>query len=285
MADWTISTDVTLPPLSAVAQGILELKNQPDADAKRLAALIELDPSLAGQIMKAAGSAYFGYRGKICSIQDAISRVLGFDRALHIAIGLAAGYSLQHRQAGPLGMDWFWRHALYTAAVMQSLAGMCPASQRPLPGIAYLAGLLHDIGFLLLGYAHETVFHRLGHALEQDPGYRICDLEEQIYGRTHADLGAQLLRSWRMPAEVVATAFSHHNPKYQGSHRSYAHLGLIADRLLARLGMGDDGEEAVPEEVLAATGLTEDHLSRALEKIDHQRIDLERLVEMFVSGG
>lgn len=267
-----------LPPIPEIAQAVLRLKDHPQADARRLARLIELDPSLAAQIMRCAGSAFFGYRGKIDSVQDAVSRVLGFDKALYIAIGLSAGHALQHDKEGPLGIRAYWANAVYTATLMQALASHVSPRLRPNPGLVYLAGLVHNIGILLLGHLLEPEFDALNLAVEQQPERSLTDIEAEVLGVSHCELGLWLLRKWKLPTEVLVTTLNHHNPDYRGDAAVYVHLAVVAGCLLRRYSLGEGPLQDLSPRVLQALGLTAESAESTLNALLTEREGLDALV-------
>lgn len=272
-----------LPPIPEVARAILALKEDPQANAHRLGRIIELDPGLSATIVRYATSALFSYRGKVESIQDAVSRVLGFDKAMHIALALAAGRALRHAKEGPIGIKAFWRHAMFSATLMQYLALQMPARQRPAAGLVYLSGIVHNIGFLLMGHLLEAEFNILNKALIERPTAIVTELEAELLGLSHTDLGVWLLRKWKMPPEVLVTAFSHHNEHYQGEHALFANLALIADRLLKRHSIGDAPTDELPTQVLTALGLTQEQADATLTRLADEKEGLDVAVMSIVS--
>ena len=141
-----------LPPMPEMARRIVQLNSQPNSSVKDLVSVVELDPSLTMQVMRYASSPFFGYRGKVDSVHTAISRVLGYNMVMNLALGVTAAKSFKIPKNVPLGLDAFWRHAVYSAALVQALSTALPADIRPPAGLAYLAGLLHNFGHLLLGH-------------------------------------------------------------------------------------------------------------------------------------
>jgi len=265
-----------LPPMPAVAQRILRLRADPAASAEDLAAVVELDPSLAAQVIRYASSPFFGYRGRIDSIRDAISRVLGFDMVAGMAMGLAAGRAFRNPPDGPLGMRAFWRHSAYCAALVQALAKLMPAGSRPRPGIAYLAGLLHNFGFLLMGHLFQPEFFLLNKLVAANPKVAVTAIERRVLcmGQArdvlclgHPSIGAWLTHSWRLPDEVTVTVCEHHNADYDGNHAFYPGLVLVANRLLRRHGIGDEVQEPVPEALWARLGLDPERAEETLEAL------------------
>lgn len=141
-----------MPPMPGVAQRIIQLNANPYAHANDLALLLDQDPSLTAQIVRYAQSPFYGYSGQISSVRQAISRVLGYDLVMNIALGISLSRPFRLPLQGPFGLHAFWRHALYAAALCQGLCTLIPSRQRPQPGTAYLCGLLQNIGFLVLGH-------------------------------------------------------------------------------------------------------------------------------------
>lgn len=265
-----------LPPMPAVAQRILHLRGDPAASVEDLAGIVQLDPSLSAQVVRYASSPFFGYRGKIDSIQDAIGRVLGFDMVASMALGLGAGKAFRNPPDGPLGMRAFWRHSTYCAALVQSLAKAMPSASRPRPGIAYLAALLHNFGFLLMGHLFQPEFFLLNRLVMANPKTPVTEIEKRVLcmGQArdvlcmgHPSIGAWLTHSWKLPDEVTVTVCEHHNADYDGEHAVYPNLVLLANRLLRRHGIGDEVPEPVPEPLLIRLGLAPERVEESLEAL------------------
>lgn len=246
-----------LPPLPEVAQRLLELRDNPQAGAKQLASVIELDPSLAGQVLRYAASPLLGCRAAVASIQDAITR-LGYDRVTHLALGFTAARGFVLPEDGPIGLHAFWRHAVYSAALMQMLAPRVPTMR---PGLAYLGGLLHDIGLLVLGHLAPAEFQALNKACAQHPDRPLTELEHERLGLSHTEIGVWLMRYWRMPGEIVTAVYAHHDANFHGEHAVYANLACIADRLLRPATGGDGADAPPPGPLLRKWSLDADELS------------------------
>ncbi|WP_455198649.1 HDOD domain-containing protein [Kaarinaea lacus] len=272
-----------LPPMPSLAQKIIQLNANPYAHADDLAKLVEKDPSLAAQIIRYAQSPFYGYQGKIASIRQAISRVLGYDMVMNIALGVAAARPFKIEPSGPLGLHAFWRHATYSAALAQSVCGLLPRAERPRPGTAYLAGLLHNFGFLLLGHSFPKEFTQLHNAVKREPEKPILELEQRLLGITHTEIGAWLMETWNMPSEVIVVQREHHNPDYNGPHASYVKLVMLADRLLKAHDMGDAHSEDVPETIMASLSLTDDDINRVLERTLDNHDDLDSIARQLVA--
>lgn len=271
-----------LPPMPALALRILRLTANTEATARELAELIEFDPSLTAQIMRYARSALFNYPGQINSVQEAVTRVLGFDRVAHIALGIASVRAFEVPRQGMLGMDQFWRHSLYCAFLCQRMALKCHADK----GLAYLCGLLHNFGLLLIGHLFPQEFKELNTLREANPEASMHSLEQQVFGADdnqqmlavgHGAIGGILHRLWELPDPVVKAAGMHQHQGYQGEHESYVLMVQLANGLLKQKGIGDEFNPDDLKALAEPLGLSDADLAVLGEEIDEVSGDLDAL--------
>lgn len=242
-----------LPPMPAMAYKIIEMVNDPAVTAKQIASVVELDPSVSAQIIRYAASPYYGYQGKIDSIQAAITRVLGFDLVCNLALGIASSQAFAIPKDGPLGLRMFWRHSLYAAILSQTIAKKLQGRFDVNPEKAYLCGLLHNIGVLLIGHLFPPEFKMLNKMVAKQPGTPLHELEQRVIAMGqaqtviamgHDKIGAWLLGRWQIPEEVVTCCAEHNNARYQGDHDIYVQILQASNYLLAHEGIGDMGAVA-----------------------------------------
>ncbi|MGM0953687.1 MAG: HDOD domain-containing protein [Pseudomonadota bacterium] len=271
-----------LPPMPALALRILRLTSNNQATAKELAEMIEFDPSLTAQIMRYARSALFNYPGKITSVQEAVTRVLGFDRVAHIALGIASVRAFDVPRDGTLGMDNFWRHSLYCAFLSQSLAAECGRDK----GLAYLCGLLHNFGLLLVGHLFPAEFEELEALRESNPEASMQSLEQEVFGHGdgqdilavgHGAIGGILHRLWQLPEPVIKAAGMHQHMGYRGDHEEYVQLVQLANALLKEKGVGDEFNPDDAPALAKSLNLPEEALERAQREVERVASDLDVL--------
>ena len=277
-----------LPPMPALALRILRLSAHSEATARELAELIELDPSLTAQIMRYARSALFNYPGQLHSVQDAVTRVLGFDRVAHIALGIASVRAFDVPRKGALGMDNFWRHSLYSAFLCQSLAVHCKADKS----LAYLCGLLHNFGLLLIGHLFPAEFEELNTLRQANPEASMHSLEQQVFGQSreeqmlavgHGAIGGILHKLWQLPDAVVKSAAMHQNPEYHGDHETYVVMVRLANALLKPRGIGDEFNTDDIPALLQEVGLSDAIVAELEQEIDRVAPDLDALANSLSS--
>jgi HD-like signal output (HDOD) protein len=201
LAERIHATD-SIPCLPETAHRLLQLSQANECDIDELIDTIAIDPSIAAQVIRYARASFFSYKGKVNTLRDAITRVLGFDATLNIALGIASAEVLKMPRHGKLGCRMFWRKAIFMATLCQALASIMPVKIRPRPGMAYLVGLLHNFGLLLMGHIFTEEFTILNRAVTESPELDIEQLERDLYGITHAEIGAWLMEYWDMPDDV-----------------------------------------------------------------------------------
>ena len=272
-----------LPPMPEMTQKVLRLSANPDADVKELVDVVELDPSLASQVMRYASSPFFSYQGKVESVHTAITRVLGFNTVMNLALGTTAARPFKIARNVPLGLDAFWRHAVYSAALVQALSSAVPKEIRPPAGLAYLAGLLHNFGHLLLGHLFKQEFLILNKFVTKYPDKPVDLIEHRVLGTDHGMIGAWLMEAWQLPEEIVIAVREHHNENYQEVHAVYPQLAFLADRLLKAYNIGDAVDAQVPPALYDLLGIGEYQAMTITGKIMEGCEGLESMASSFSS--
>ncbi len=281
-----------LPPMPSVAARVMSLAADPEVSVRELAWVIEQDPSLAAQIMRYASSALFNYQGQLRNVQDAVNRVLGFDRVCHIALGIAASRAFDIPKEGPLGLDAFWRHSLYCSLLSQMLATHADKELNLQPSTAYLCGLLHNFGLLLIGHLFKPEFVMLNKLAAKDPEVPLAVLEKQIVGMGgaqelialgHGAIGAVLLEHWNLPAEVCTVAAMHHAEGYWGECAGYVHVVQLANSLLKDLAIGDDLCLDNPAPLMESLGLAPDVAYEILNQVRLHASEVQSLARQLAA--
>jgi HD-like signal output (HDOD) protein/prolyl-tRNA editing enzyme YbaK/EbsC (Cys-tRNA(Pro) deacylase) len=261
-----------LPPIGNLSAQLLQLYHDPDAGIEQLAEVIETDPSLSVQLLRHARSPFYGYPGEIETVDQAIRQVLGFDKAMNTALGISALRPFDIPREGPLGRDSLWRSALHCATLCQALCTLLPKQMEVNPGLAYLSGLLHNFGFLVLGHLLKPEYYLLNRVICANPEVPWTLIEKRTLGISHTQIGAELMRVWQMPDALQVTLREHHNESYQGACSTYPNLVLLANSLLKSQGIGDGADDVPPASVLNGLGITLDQANRVME-IHLQGID------------
>ena len=256
-----------LPPLPETAQRTIHLRVNPNAVMGDLVDIIESDPSLAAQIVSWASSSFYAAAGQVRSVHDAVSRVLGFDMVMNLAMGLSLGRALKPPQDHPDGYVDYWQQAIWQAQSAGILASMMPRGERPMFGLAYLAGLLHNFGHLLLAQVFPPHFKLVCRSLEVNAVIDSSVTEHYLLGITREQIAAQLMENWGMPDEVTLAIRYQKNRDYQGAHSVYARLLWLGRQLLTARGVAMGASEPIGQEVYDELGLNRELVEEQFDEL------------------
>jgi putative nucleotidyltransferase with HDIG domain len=217
-----------LRPLPGNSTRILKALDDPSVTAGELADLVALDQALTAYILRVANSAGLGYRTTCSSIKDAVMR-LGFKQVRSLVLSTVASGPLASRLNGyRLGDKELWYHSLATASGAHWLA---TALQYPDPEEAYVAGLLHDIGKLLLDQYVLADYTQIVE-LMQRYNAPVWQVEEHLFGIDHAAAGGLMTGHWQFPAALVESIRFHHTPSHGQAHQGLAAIVNLANALV-----------------------------------------------------
>lgn len=266
----------SVPPLPAVLMKLHECCMNQDADFAAMAKVIETDPGLTANLLRLANSAYFGARGTIGSVAFAISR-LGLKRVHQIAMAVCVA-PIARKPVNGYGLDpnALWEHSLATAMAAEQLAADLPEVDG---GDAFTAGLLHDLGKLILGMFVENEYREI-RRLVTDDACSFDEAERSVLGTDHAGVGAMILRHWDLPAGIVEAVRWHHHPGGSQARDPLVDLTHVADILCMDIGWGQgiDGLQYRQDESAASRlGITN---ARGEEVVCRVLTGLEEMKEL-----
>jgi HD-like signal output (HDOD) protein len=143
--------------------------------------------------------------------------------------------------------------------------------------------LLHNFGFLVLGYLFPSELTALNNAISEAPDIPVIEHEQRLLGTNHAEVGGWLMQAWNMPEEVHVTISQHHNPDYDGPHVEYIRLITIANHLLKRYDIGDATSDELPAGLLEKAGITDTQALAILEKTLKGREELDSMARQLAA--
>jgi diguanylate cyclase (GGDEF)-like protein len=199
-----IADNPKLPTPPAVALRVLEKAGEPDCTLNDLESVIALDPSLCVQLLRTVNSALYGLPRAVTSIRLALG-LLGTTAVRSLVLSLSLPALRTDGDGDDIGA--FWKSSVAGAVVARELALRLG---WPGPEDYLVAALLRDLGTLVLPQVFPELAKQLQPALES--GSLPCEMEEDVFGVNHAEVGAHLLRRWRMPAEITEAIRFHHEP-------------------------------------------------------------------------
>lgn len=222
-----VSGDVELATLPEVHVRLLEALQAENASAHDLAAVIGRDPGLAAKLLRLVNSPAYAPRVPIDSITRAVTMV-GRKELTTLVMSLAALDAFDDIEPGLWDMRAFWRHAASCAVYAALLAEACPGTA---PDRAFVGGLLHDIGQLVILRKLPAAAGR-ALLLSRVEGLPDSEAETAVLGFDHTAVGRVLLTGWHFPDSLVRIAADHHHPAADDASRETA-LVHVADILAA----------------------------------------------------
>jgi HD-like signal output (HDOD) protein/prolyl-tRNA editing enzyme YbaK/EbsC (Cys-tRNA(Pro) deacylase) len=272
-----------MPPMPETAQKIIDLRMDPDAETEELAKLVNQDPGLAAQVISWANSPYYGIASPIVNVQEAVVRVLGFDLVINLALGLSLGRTLEVPKDGPQGYTPFWQQSVYTAAMMSELVRALPPASRPTQGIAYLCGLLHNFGFLILGHVFPPHFKMVNRHIEANPQINRYYLEQHLMKLTREQISSNLFQQWGLPEEVCTAIRYQNEIGYEGEHSVLSKMLYVSSRMLRQFDLSDAPFEPISDELISALNIDPAKAEAALEKVLESKDDLQEMARLLKS--
>ena len=221
-----------LPPLSTVANRIVQQASQEDPDLAVLARLIELDPALTVAVLRLVNSPFYGLSRQVATVNEAIM-VLGMGMVRRVAMATAIAQPLQQLGLKRSLVEAMWRKALAGAVLACKLLDGHAQSQ-----VAFTAGVLQDLGRLDLHLRSPELYA----PMECLSGAELCAAEQHSFGLTHAEAGAALAEAWALPPAIVEAVALHHRPGPQAPTVPVAQAVWLA----SLVGDGELGLSAMP---------------------------------------
>ncbi len=235
-----------LPSAPEVAQRMLVTINRDDASLRELTDLIARDQALTARLLRLANSAFFAIRSRVTSIPQAVT-LLGFARVRDLVLGLSVWGALEGKsEAARRHRKTMWTHTAMVAAVAKMLA---QRTGRDGPE-AFAAGLLHDVGKLVLGLRlGDSYWQMLDDAAAH--GESVAPLETAAFGCHHATVGGWLLQLWRLPPALVDPVALHHEPLGDRAGLDLPAIVGVSDRLVNTSASGAGAITRALEEIEA----------------------------------
>jgi putative nucleotidyltransferase with HDIG domain len=196
-----------LRPLPQAVSRLVELMEHETATLAEAETLLQSEPVLCGMVLRVANSAYYGLPRGVSSIRQALI-LLGAHTVKGIALSVAAVGSVRDARAPTPQERALWRHAITVAGYAQRIARACRLGTQAVED-TYIAGLLHDIGALLLLTRFPKQFSPV---LQAGDEQAVLQRERELFGYDHADIGAMIAEHWQLPERIVRVIAEHHAP-------------------------------------------------------------------------
>lgn len=277
--DYLISGIPTLGSCAGILNEIETALDNRDSTLADVGSIIEKDPDLTARLLKLGNSSFFGFPSRIETVSETIS-LIGIQQvqdliSVSVVVEIFDGVSEEL-----VNMESFWKHSLSCGLAARHLA---LARRVPKPEKFFVAGLLHDIGRMVL-YSRAPESAREVFAVYLSDTVLLREAEQRVLGFDHAEIGESLLKTWNYPANLFSTVRYHHSPMSAGPYQLEASLVHVADHIVNAMQHGSSGERWIPPLQTKAwerLNLPVDILESIVETVDSQISEVEKA---FLSG-
>lgn len=254
-----------LTSLPEVCVRVNEMVDDPRASATAIGNVISRDTALTVQLLRMANSAFYTFPSKVSTISRAVT-VIGARELRYLVLALSAVRAFSKVPIELINMASFWRHSVYTGVMARLIAKRCHVLHAER---LFVAGLMHDVGMLVtLARIPEVESDAMNRA--EESGKPLHEIEKEMIGCDHADVGRALLEQWNLPTVLSETVGCHHKISMATEARLDAAIVHIADIAASRAELAVDHCGPIPEVDPAAweqTGLNEEIIEELTEEV------------------
>ncbi|HKK07066.1 MAG TPA: HDOD domain-containing protein [Gammaproteobacteria bacterium] len=225
-----IQRNPALVSLPETAARLNEMVNDPLSTAADISAAVVQDAELTERLLDIINSPFYDFPARIGSISMAVT-ILGVRQLRDLVLAATVLRRFGRGTSLPFGIDDFWRHSMCCAVAARAFARRMRVANRER---YFVAGLLHDIGMIGLYLTAPEQTHALVQRARQS-GDSPVELEQAIAGVAHTELGAEMLRHWRLPDSLIEPVALHHTPQRAGQYARETAAIHMADAIASRL--------------------------------------------------
>lgn len=220
-----------MPGLSPTVMRLLDLTRDINCSPKDLLDVIKIDPVLTGKVLKLINSAYFSLPNEVVSLNHALV-LLGVNTIKNLALSTAVVNVLGKDKSGSpfFDMHRVWEHCLSCAVAARTIARETGVERKLLEEY-FIAGLLHDIGKILLVLYHPDEYQKV----IENADNMFClpnEQEMETIGITHQEIGRLLAEKWKLGPGLTGAIFHHHAPVYEDANSRIIVITHIADYMV-----------------------------------------------------
>lgn len=199
----------TFPSLPSIYTAVLRELKSPDSSTDKVGELIGKDLAMTTKILQMLNSAFYGLPRQISDLGEAIG-ILGLDTVKSLVLGIQLFSQYDKVKPVFFSIDRLWKHSTFIAKSAREIT-LFETKDETLADEAYTAGLLHDIGKMVLVSNFDEQYHG-AQSLARKNGMSLWEVERELFGVSHSEIGAYLLGLWGMPLGLLEAAALHHEP-------------------------------------------------------------------------
>lgn len=220
-----------LPGVPVVLTEILSLFDKDDVKSKDLVALIDKDQSLTFKVLRVANSPFYGFSRKISTIELAIA-LIGLKTIKEIVVSLVVKEIFIDKNIKDFDIKNYWHYTLFSAVSTKYFAKKLGYK---LLGEAFVTGLMHDIGIIIIAYYFNDYLKEIFNLLKTNKNLSFIDAEKLVYDVNHAEIGYLVSNKWNLPSKISKSIKNHHYHFTSASEEN----SLLNDPLTSALALSE----------------------------------------------
>jgi putative nucleotidyltransferase with HDIG domain len=207
-----VSNIRNLPTPPIVFNQIQNALSQANVSAAHVAAILAEDPAMSAKVLKLTNSAFYGLAREVESVKQAVV-VIGLEAVRNLVLSASVLEMFTGDTIDPQFQEQHWRHSLATASASRLLVKAARSREMFDSDAAFSAGLLHDIGKMVIACYLPKEFKEIQAQRAVEPLAPDFVLEEKVLGYTHAQIGGYLATHWKLPGKLSNSIIFHHKPQ------------------------------------------------------------------------
>ncbi|MFH2050399.1 MAG: HDOD domain-containing protein [bacterium] len=277
-----VSNIQNLPTPPIVFHQIQKVINDPDCSAAKVAAILAEDPAMSVKVLKLTNSAFYGLSREVNSVKQAVV-IVGIEAIKNLVLSASVLDMFKGSSIDQEAQEKFWRHSLATGYCCRILSKKLQARGIIDQDTAFSAGLLHDLGKLVFSCFLDKEYTKLKDARKNDRISQDFELENQILGYNHAQIGGFLSVLWKLPQKLGEAISYHHNPHELKDENPLVNLVHISN-YIAKKTFYEQDEQAfighLDNEVLKNMEIEEQQLEEYSEVLREEYLKAETFMKM-----
>ena len=258
-----------LPTLPGIVTRIAEMVDSPETTGRQLGREIAKDQVISAKVLKLVNSGFYGFSEPISTIQHAVT-LLGFNTVKSLVLSSTVLDLMKESLPG------LWEHSLACARTCSIIAGHIELDEQE---EISTAGLLHDLGKVILRQTMEREFRRIANYVAR-ADMLFYQAEEKVLGVNHGEMGGWLLEKWALPPKLVEPIVDHHDFRPNRDYAENTAILHLADILCRAQAFGSGGDRKIPRlapNVLETLKLTIDDVCEIMERMQEELRDIPRM--------
>lgn len=246
----------TLPSLPTLYREVMQELQSPDASIDKIGQIIAKDPGMLTKMLQVVNSPFYGLSRRISSATQAVA-LLGLETIKSLVLSMKVFSQFESSAQTFFSLDILWNHGMITGRYARMIAKEQGAGARSMEEDAFTAGLLHDVGLLVLATNTPDQYTETLALMNQ--GIAEWEAERQVLGATHAEVGGYLLGTWGLGDPIVEAVAFHHDPGRSTGHTFSPLAAVHIANVLEEQAASIDGPSIVADmDYLRACGLEPD---------------------------